>query len=1289
MLPASTTSKTNWGFDPRSVPDCDIWFDAADLSTFALSGNVVKTWANKGSLVMNAIQDVGNCTTATTANGLNYVTCLSGTQLAFTCPIVNQTRSWFVVARCTAQLIYSGVTPQYWSPVGGIAGGGQDTMTFTRSSTVTYIGTVGPSGISNAVGSSNFPNPYNSLTQYTFINGLTSSGGNNVITTNGTASYTLSTNSTAGSYNVGVLKYLINTASYGTGLDICELIHYGQAVTTPVRIAIEGYLMWKWGINITPASINFVPTSIPGCLAWYDAFNFSANGSTPSLWKDKSGNGYDASGIRVDGATAYPTIGGIAPRNNLTFAGTSTLVTTLSLGSNQLHTLFVVGSGQTTTANTYDFLAVNGKPGSPTPAILRNGSSTSWAFAGSSGAPISITKNTILSCYWAPTNKRLMINGHSLISTTASTTLPTGSVLMIGASTVTAIPYKTSNNLLVGTISEIILYNGNLTTTQRNQIEVYLSIKWQVPLTNMSASGRTYAGASLFLPPLQRKFNPTDIPGCTLWYDMADASSYDLTGTTVTTLRDKTVTGATLTNIGTPIVGTINGLNALSLNGSSYMSSTSANRFGGVNGITWFFVANVGVTNPTYAVICGSSYSDISVQNVVYVNANTILPRFRISNGGTANSSGSVAITTNTPFIGYSSTSFLGANLFYFLGKNGLKNTSFATAAGGVQDTVASTILLGWDLFTADSKLTGQIGEVLCYTGQISTGEIKRIDGYLSDKWNLRGSMDSNHPTYYGTTNTEIINFSPTSIAGCKMWLDASDKSTVNNNSITIGGTVTSWGDKSGTGLTITVGGTPVWDYSLNKLPGITTTTGRFYGAFPTALTSFTNTTFIVTQLNSVPTTGYPCVSIGNTATSSTRYLHCLDLSTTVRSAGFFGGTNLPIASITSPGTGVPFLWTEIFTGSTALNVLYNSGTLTATGTPTPTAPGSNASNFGIGTDPGLANLTTNTWPGVISEVIIYDNVLSTADRIRVEKYLAKKWGLTQSILVANRYINPGTIPNSPRFLPTTFADISLWLDAADPDGDTLLPASGSTVRAWTDKSWSTRGSPSNSGAAPTFTYDGNYPAIQFASSSSQYLTFYASGVSGPTLSSPTGMYSIFIVSRYTGSTSAVKKATSFYDLRITTTGAQNYIAVYDYWNTGSGASTEVDLYYNTGTPAYNIGTTTGLGNNRIITNILETGGTNAIGYTDGIYFNFNLATITSAGSAANATADNGGYYLGATQLATNPISNFYDGYIYEVIIITHTPSTQEQRFIEGYLAWKWGLQGSLPASHPFSKVNP
>jgi hypothetical protein len=41
------------------------------------------------------------------------------------------------------------------------------------------------------------------------------------------------------------------------------------------------------------------------------------------------------------------------------------------------------------------------------------------------------------------------------------------------------------------------------------------------------------------------------------------------------------------------------------------------------------------------------------------------------------------------------------------------------------------------------------------------------------------------------------------------------------------------------------------------------------------------------------------------------------------------------------------------------------------------------------------------------------------------------------------------------------------------------------------------------------------------------------------------------------------------------------------------------------------------------------------------------------------------------------------------MIIYNRTLTTSERQTVEGYLAWKWGIQANLPATHPFKNFPP
>jgi hypothetical protein len=59
--------------------------------------------------------------------------------------------------------------------------------------------------------------------------------------------------------------------------------------------------------------------------------------------------------------------------------------------------------------------------------------------------------------------------------------------------------------------------------------------------------------------------------------------------------------------------------------------------------------------------------------------------------------------------------------------------------------------------------------------------------------------------------------------------------------------------------------------------------------------------------------------------------------------------------------------------------------------------------------------------------------------------------------------------------------------------------------------------------------------------------------------------------------------------------------------------------------------------------------------------------------------------YIGAAQ---GP-GELWNGNIFEILVYNAVLTTTQRQQIEGYLAWKWGLQTSLPPSHPFFSFAP
>ena len=227
---------------------------------------------------------------------------------------------------------------------------------------------------------------------------------------------------------------------------------------------------------------------------------------------------------------------------------------------------------------------------------------------------------------------------------------------------------------------------------------------------------------------------------------------------------------------------------------------------------------------------------------------------------------------------------------------------------------------------------------------------------------------------------------SPTEISGCALWLDGADATsmfdaTSGGSNVPYGNVVARWEDKSGGGRHATATGTARPTLTPSGLNGRSVVT--FDGS---ATQMQIDSTFLVTSNATI-------------------------LAVARRTSGSFG------AVITSKGAGDTSPALQHSTGSWQINHAGNlsvigfqagyavlSGTISA-GATAAFANGllqdSDASSGTLSSDAAKTYIGTyraaiaNVLAGEIAEIIVYNTALSTADRARVEAYLAAKWGIS------------------------------------------------------------------------------------------------------------------------------------------------------------------------------------------------------------------------------------------------------------------------------------------------------
>lgn len=250
----------------------------------------------------------------------------------------------------------------------------------------------------------------------------------------------------------------------------------------------------------------------------------------------------------------------------------------------------------------------------------------------------------------------------------------------------------------------------------------------------------------------------------------------------------------------------------------------------------------------------------------------------------------------------------------------------------------------------------------------------------------------------------------------------------------------------------------------------------------------------------------------------------------------------------------------------------------------------------------------------------------------------------------------------------------ALWLDASDSSTVTL---SGSEVTQWNDKS----GNGLNCSQATS----ANRPIIASAAQNSlNTIRFVASDyLSASSNITLTTAFTLFIVAK-----NRIRKDWNGLFRIGTSAGlASNVSNLEIYWQAGSSNSGNFVGIVNRGETLKGIILDSALPNvNNYYITSTQASGTDAIT----AYQNGTLqvpSTVIGSGPMLPSAANP--YYVGIGYPASgNAAQAALDGDICEIVVLNTVASTTTRQLIEGYLAWKWGLQANLPINHPY-KNNP
>jgi len=249
------------------------------------------------------------------------------------------------------------------------------------------------------------------------------------------------------------------------------------------------------------------------------------------------------------------------------------------------------------------------------------------------------------------------------------------------------------------------------------------------------------------------------------------------------------------------------------------------------------------------------------------------------------------------------------------------------------------------------------------------------------------------------------------------LWLDADDSSTLTLS----GATVTGWADKSGNGYSVSIFGNPTYsatgmstgtpavqldgngDYMYGFIANIGSKTAiDIYFVFQATAAAAANTNSVILwsygYLDANQITGL----ISSTGAFSGEYI-----STLVGASGRLGSTTYRRAANTAQilSHAVSGAGTAMHKDGVPVTLdLAASGVTTLTDT-SPAATGS--TSVAIRLAAYLQSSGEVFSPAVkFAEVLVFDAIQSTADRQRIEGYLAHKWGLAANLEAGHPYKN-------------------------------------------------------------------------------------------------------------------------------------------------------------------------------------------------------------------------------------------------------------------------------------------
>lgn len=1139
---AAEASKSIWDFDPTSIGGCTLWLDGADSSTMfsdsagtvqSTIGGSVAVWKNKSISGGTALSTITIPTGAFTVPVTGSVTLL----LSSTTGLSQGTSVTIAGVVSTGNL----TTLRGTFTITSVSGNNITFPNSTAAASVTSAGTL-TIAVNNAIGSS------------TSSTSVIATGATSTTTT---ISYNVTVNN---SHTVG-LGMLIGNSVTTTGISPATF-NVTNAVISSITTVTSGSV---YTIVVNSTSVNAVSTATSGGLMTFTNTKFPTRAASSLSFLESQYLALPNPSLLPTGATnstrfVVSRTNDTLTRQNIFNNGSNT-----GLGGHNLQYNLGPGGGAAAPSSSYFLTNAFPVPNGGTQAISELHMITGQL------------NNLVQSGWYNGNSYPSSNNGDTQALTSVAVNVGSAFSLIGGDILLAVAPFTANSRYLNGNISEILVYNATLSNTDRQIVEGYLAWKWGLQ-SSLPPSHAYYLNKSVV-----SSFNPLNF-GPTVWLDGKDASTIS---TKITQWTDKSGNNNHVTQSNLSLCPVYTASGGITFNGvSNQLLFTTPNFIAGVN-FTFFVVERRTSSKLSNYFLSGSSTINNSNLHVGY--------------GGYTGA--------NVPFVGFYGNDAGGAFIGTYTGpvtrifKFNLTTTGRTiyingTQSGGTNSTVTKLISYAGGAVGGGSQgyYRGDIFEMIFYTNSsanaTSFDNDQLIEGYLAWKWGTQASLPSGHPYI----SSAPINFTPTSISDCKLWLDASDSA-----SVSLAAAGFAWRDKS----------------PSNLLAAIVTPTAATLPTFDSS-----NGGVVITT---------PTSASGLTP-------NFLTLSSYVAYGSIAKGR---------PGQGTTFWASSAFSSNTDGRTIGNQSSFGHYSLST-----TNGTSSAIGTSVGNIGVTSPLWSS--SEVI-------NSNTITVQSLLSPA-GFNSMFIIGG-------------LIKSAFTTIETSIDGGPPRA--TFTASSSTMTLGTDTrnlvitpGMTITASYINTGSAIVNSVSGyNVTLSQTASSNQTNVQNYtASSSISTTITSGTYITSATLVTP--GSNAGATPTPGTYTVTLSKpvtipAGNTPLIIFGNNTITRNRGTTDLSATFNpTSSPfLYSL-------------NVTGAGGTASFTINGGSVSSNSVSPLSVASSGAGTTID-------FSAVAGSPSYTLYEFINYDISL-----TTAQRQQVEGYLAWKWGLQASLPSTHPFAPAN-